>query len=267
LKPLISLYVGDYEPVMYLDWQSLELNVTNPDGVQETLNTSSFIPGEAYVSANSTNAEIEYQYFDGKSQSTLYVYELLTYASAYLTLKYEFTNPSNFSLSSVIGHFSLTAPTRFGSYSDSVDSLALQDKFGKWHNVTLSFFSNDSPSPVELANSTITSPYVVTKSSELPFLSFNIQSQGHKSISEFSFGIQVGSLPNNFIEPDAYDFNGIQKILGFDYVLVLNSNSDRNMYTGILQWIELTFVRNVGKLVYENSAAYIFQIPDNSQAD
>ena len=261
LRPIISAYVGDYEPMLYLNWQSLELNVTGPSGNHLAIGAGDLSPVSSEVFSNGSIAGISYEYKDAILQSSLLVNESVKSGARYVNINYHFTSSSGYSLTGVSGSFNFTAPTVFGLDSNSNASLTLIDKFGNWHPTNISFFSNSSPAQVSITNSSVVSPFRAANYFRLPFVTFRLPvDSNNRTGSRFSFLIDIGGVPENSILPVTHTLDEIQKMLGYNYAFLVNYNSDRSSFPCILQWLELDFTQASSKLVYQNSQVYIFQI-------
>ncbi|MDG6977366.1 MAG: hypothetical protein JRN31_01995 [Nitrososphaerota archaeon] len=241
-RPLVGVYVGDYQPVAFVDWRNTSLTLvgpaaTPPGGEQVALSALG-TTSEYAVSRSNSSIAVSYVYGEGQVGNGIGVTNSLVYGQRSGEVTYSWSGLSPGALPSELDtRIGIFGPITAYQYGPQGLSFTFLTQFGTPMAANISLSGSGTGNELQLteANSSL---YYLTVHAALPQTT-----SGSLSI-RFSFGTMINPQPLAF-----YDFQSIQQRLGFSYVVIFKFRLPYDQ-----------FVPYVGTLVYENSAVEIFRV-------
>ena len=241
-RPLVGVYVGDYQPVAFIDWRATNLTLIGPatsSHGQEQVGLADLSTSSEYaVSHSNGTLAVSYVYGQGQVGDGIGVTDSLSYGqrSGVVTYYWSGLNPGALP-SELLTKIGIFGPITAYQYGPQGFSFTFLTQFGTPMAGNISLSGSDTGNGF-LFTEVNSSLYYLTARATLPQTA-----SGSLSI-RFSFGTIINPQPLEF-----YDFQSIQQQLGFSYVVIFRFRLPYDQ-----------FVPYVGTLVYENSAVEIFRV-------
>lgn len=239
-RPLVGMYVGDYQPVAYLAWKKASFKVVGmqPGSPVSNVSLSSFREASNFTLAKTLDyVSVSYSYLSGtRSGPTITFNETLRYGDPTVFLSLSWRGGEQKLLAAEVQLYFMV-PVVFHVDGGPNATFSALDKFGDWVSGSVSATSSGGATEVVFhgtgSDSTYASVKFLTGTSSVPTLQMAITFHVFRNVQEVSF----------------YTFDSIRNALHFDYVVVVNS-----------WWYELEFIKTVGTPVYSNSEVTVFRL-------